>query len=479
MHWTKRALAFLAAALMIFTLNARASDLQPAEGYDSTHPELLEGDYLYAQSAILMDYETGQVLFEKNPDREMAMASTTKIMTCMLALEHFGEDLDVFITIPPEAADVPDGSSRVPVTVGEQMTVRDLLYGLMLHSGNDAANAVAVLVSGSLDQFVSEMNRRAEKLGCEHTHFVNAHGYTAEGHYTTVRDMALIAREAMKNQTFRTIVRTIKYTMPASNARGAKILTNTNLWGASTGMYKYKYGNGIKTGFTSAAGQCLVGSATNDEGVTLISVVFRSTTNNAEAKWLDSTKIMNYGFSRYTRYSFDQLYDMAPVKVQLENASEEDELGGEITLKAIRNTAANTSAVLLDINVEDYLAQFAQDCRVDYTVELTAPIEENAIVGNLTYTAPDGTSITALLTADRSVEAARHTATTAIHDFFENNTSWLLIAIVALFLLLFIVWRISAAVKRREKRRRRIERARRRALQQKKQQQAAKARARK
>ena len=468
MHWTKRALALLAAALLVFTLTARASDLEPAEGYDSNHPELLEGDYLYAQSAILIDYETGQVLFEKNPDREMAMASTTKIMTCMLALEYFGDDLDVYVTIPPAAADVPEGSSRVPVTVGEQMTVRDLLYGMMLHSGNDAANAVAVLVSGSVEAFVAEMNRRAAALGCEHTHFVNAHGYTAEGHYTTVRDMAVMAREAMKNQTFRTIVRTIKYTMPASNARGAKILTNTNLWGASTGMYKYKYGNGIKTGFTSAAGQCLVGSATNDEGVTLISVVFRSTSNNAEAKWLDSTKIMNYGFTRYTRYSFDQMYDMAPVQVQLENAAEEDEQGGLLTLKAIRNTAANSTAVLLDINVESYLEQFTANCRVDYTAELTAPIEENAILGNLTYTAPDGTTITALLTADRSVEAAKHNATTAISEFFANNPSWLLIAIMALFVMLFIVWRINAAMRRREKRRRRIERARRRALQQQK-----------
>ena len=471
MEWKKRALALLTILALILCGAALADEVEPIEGYDSTHPELLEPEHLYAQAAILIDYETGQTLFEKNADREMSPASTTKIMTCMLALEHFGDNLDQYISIPAEAADIPDGSSRVPVTVGEQMTIRDLLFGMMLHSGNDAANAVAVLAGGTIDHFVSMMNQRAQELGCEHTHFVNAHGYTAEGHYTSARDMAKIARAAMANDTFRGIVRTMKYTMVASNARGAKVLTNTNLWGASTGMYKYKYGNGIKTGFTSAAGQCLVGSATNDDGVTLISVVLRSTTNTVEAKWQDSTKLMNYGYTRYARYAFDQIYEMAPISVQLENAAQEDEGQGRVTLKAIKNNAANPSVVLLDDNVPGFLEEFAANCQVDYTVELKAPMEENAIVGNLTYTAPDGTVVTALLTADRSVEAARSSTSTALHKFFESTPGWLLTAIAVLFILWFIVSRLSAAAKKRAKRRRQIERARRRALREKQLQQ--------
>jgi len=472
MQWTRRAAALMMALIILLSCAAAASELEPIVGYDPAQPEILSEDHLYAQSVILIDAQTGTVLFEKNADRQMSPASTTKIMTCMLALEHFAGDLDQYVTIPAEAGDLPDGSSVVPVRVGEQMTVRDLLFGLMLHSGNDAAIALAVLVSGDEASFVELMNQRAQELGCTNTHFVNPHGYTAEGHYTSVRDMAMITQAAMQNETFRNIVKTMKYTMAATNARSALILTNTNLWGASSGMYKYKYGNGVKTGFTSAAGQCLVGSATNDEGLTLISVVFRSTTNNAEAKWLDSTKIMDYGFSRYDSYLFDQLYEMAPLTVQIENAAPEDPQGGTLRLNAQRITSANVTAVLLDTEVDSYLTEFAGRFTVEYSSDLKAPIVSGARIGTLTYTHPDGTVVTAMLTAERGVEAARSAASDALRDFFSSTPSWILTTLAVLVLALFVLWRISVGIKKREKRRRRIERARRKALQQKKLQQA-------
>jgi len=434
--------------------------------YNEDNPASLMSDQLYAQSAILINQDTGTVLFEKAADVRMNPASTTKIMTALLALEY--GDINSVVTIPSAAADIPSDSSVVPVTVGEEMTFVDLLYGFMLKSGNDAGNAIAVLVAGSVDSFVDMMNQRAAELGCTNTHFVNPHGYTAEGHYTTARDMAIITQEAMKHQLFRKIVSAGEHTMNPSNLRGEMIVRNSNMlvvWGSE---YRYKYATGVKTGTTSAAGQCLVGSATKD-GINLISVVFKSTVVFPHAKWQDTTRLMEYGFAQYQTYNFAQLYDMMNVVVPISGAAEGDASGGMIGLEAVMNRSGSYEATVLRSEERALLEDFRSRVNIEYTTELVAPIEYGTIIGKLTFTPEEGDVITAVLVADRSVAAAPKTIQNVpVTEWIaEVVPGWLLVLIGVFFLLLVcvIVSRMVAAAQRRKRRRLARERARRRAAQ--------------
>ena len=196
-----RVLAVLLALLLMLANAATAL------AYDSDHPEVLTDSDLVAASAILIDGHTGRVLYQKDPDTVRYPASTTKIMTLLLALENV-DDLDATITIPKEANQYPEGSSLVGLYTGEEMTWRTLLNVFFICSGNDAGIAIAVLIAGSEEAFADMMNERAQEIGCTNTHFTNPHGFHDPDHYTTARDLAMIALEAMKNPEFRTIAST-------------------------------------------------------------------------------------------------------------------------------------------------------------------------------------------------------------------------------------------------------------------------------
>ena len=199
-----------------------------------------------AQSAILMDAESGRVLYELDADTRSRIASTTKIMTGLLACETLA--LDAEYAVPAEAVGI-EGSSMY-LRAGERVTGRELLYGLMLRSGNDAAVALAILCDGSVERFAARMNARAAKLGMENTHFQNPNGLDEEGHFSTARDLARLARAAMKNPDFREAAGT-------KNASfGQRALTNHNKL-----LWSYPGANGVKTGYTKASGRTLVSCA--------------------------------------------------------------------------------------------------------------------------------------------------------------------------------------------------------------------------
>jgi len=432
--------------------------------YDENRPEELTVDQLYSQAAILINEDTGEVLLQKNADQRMNPASTTKIMTALLALEY--GNINAIVTIPKEAADIPLDSSVVPVTVGEEMTFKDLLYGFMLKSGNDAGNAIAVIIAGSVDAFVDMMNERAAELGCTNTHFVNPHGYTAEGHYTSARDMALITQAAMKHAMFRKIVSVGEYPMYAGQDKET-IIRNSNMLVTYGSKYRYKYATGVKTGTTSAAGQCLVGSATKDD-INLISVAFKSTVIFPHAKWQDTVRMMEYGFAQYQTYTFDQLYDMLNIVVPISGAAEGDPSGGIVQLKAIRNRSGVYEKTILRKDLQALVADFESRIRIEYTSDLVAPIENGAILGRLYFTAEDGQEITAMLVSDRSVTAAKKASASFNPIQWVKNAipGWVLI-IIGLFLLcllLLIVSRAIVAAQERKRRRLARERARARKL---------------
>lgn len=239
-----------------------------------------------AQSAVLIDADSGQVLFGKDEQTRLSMASTTKIMTALCAVEL--ADVGTVVTIDRAAVGI-EGSS-VYLYEGEQLTLEQLLYALLLESANDAAVAIAVAVSGSVEAFAEKMNQKAFELGLVNTHFENPHGLDAEQHYTTAYDLALIARAALAHPTLKKIFATRKITIPLNGTEGVRLLLNHNK------MLRYYDGAiGVKTGFTKKSGRCLV-SAAERNGLTLIAV-----TLNAPDDWNDHTCMLDAGFAAFER----------------------------------------------------------------------------------------------------------------------------------------------------------------------------------
>lgn len=237
---------------------------------------------LSAQCAALYCADNGAFLYEKNADEERSMASTTKIMTALLACES-GRLAEEF-TVTAEMAQI-EGSS-MGLLEGDRVTLRTLVYGMLLPSGNDAANTVSIILDGDSKSFAARMNRRAQALGLRHTHFENPSGLTEEGHYSTAHDMALLASAALQNDVFSSICSQDTAVVYYGNPPYRRVLSNHNrLLGDYDGM------TGIKTGFTKAAGRCFVSSAVRD-GVTLIAV-----TLNDPDDWNDHEKLLDYGFS--------------------------------------------------------------------------------------------------------------------------------------------------------------------------------------
>ena len=237
-----------------------------------------------AKAYALAEASTGRILASKNGREQLPMASTTKIMTAILAIEE--GDLDEMVTVPQECQGI-EGTS-VYLRGGETLTLRELVCGLMLASGNDAAETIAHHIGGSLEGFAERMNEKARELGAENTNFVTPHGLPCEGHYTTAEDLAKIAAYAMQNETFREIVGTASLDIPADEDSPARYLRNKNRL-----LWQYEGGNGVKTGYTDAAGKCLVGGAVRS-GMQLITVVL-----NDRQMFPDTMVLLDYGFAEY------------------------------------------------------------------------------------------------------------------------------------------------------------------------------------
>lgn len=280
--------AFLIGALGGLGISPREADrmMEGAEAQAKTtavsQPEISPPS-VSAESAVLID-ESGQILYEKNANAKGYPASTTKIMTALVTLEKLDElglDEKSEIIVPEEAVGI-EGSS-IYLKKGERLTIEELLYGLMLRSGNDSAAALAVCMGGSLGEFVSMMNERAAALGCSGTHFTNPSGLYEENHYTTASDLAKIAHEAMKRQDFREIVGAKDW----QNTDGSRSFHNKNKT-----VFQYEGATGIKIGFTKASGRTLVASAERD-GRQMIAVVLR------DGNWFnDAYALMDYGFEQ-------------------------------------------------------------------------------------------------------------------------------------------------------------------------------------
>ncbi|WFA09711.1 D-alanyl-D-alanine carboxypeptidase family protein [Tissierella sp. Yu-01] len=253
---------------------------------------------LSGQSYILIEENSGRVLLEKDSHKKMAMASTTKIMTALIAIEK--GNLDDVVSIGEDSVNI-EGSS-IYLGVGEKVKMIDLIYGLMLRSGNDSAVAIANHISKSEEDFVSLMNQKAKKIGAQNTNFMNPHGLYHENHYSTAHDLSLITREAFKYSEFEDISNSKVYT-GSRERENYFVNKNKTLW-------EYEGGDGVKIGYTMSSGRCLVSSATRDN-MRLIAVSL-----NAPNWFNDNYKLMDYGFNNYKLYNIyekDQLITQANV----------------------------------------------------------------------------------------------------------------------------------------------------------------------
>ena len=350
-----------------------------------------------AKAAISVESSTGKIVYEKNAHDKMYPASTTKIMTALLVLENCNLEDKAKVSYEAIRA-VPEGYSNAKLQVGEEMSIKDLLYALMIPSANEAANVLAEHVAGSVESFATLMNTRAEELGCETTHFVNPNGIHNENHYSSAYDLYLIAKEAMKNEEFRKVVSTSKYTLPSTDSypNTDRTFVNTNkliVYNDSTRSdnYYYKDAIGIKTGHTTEAGNCLVSAALKD-GLEFITVVLGAdiTEDGLNHRFVDSIDIFNYDYDNY------ELLKLNEENSKLENIE-------------IKNATKDTKN--LEVHIKDSIVVFKnKELNVDeilpeitYTDNLRAPITKGESIGKIKYDV-EGTEYVSELTAAADVE---------------------------------------------------------------------------
>lgn len=334
---------------------------------------------LNSEAAILVEVSTGRILYEKNSTKQLYPASTTKILTAILVLENC--DLDEKVTVRETALNnIPSGYVTCNLQIGEQLTVNDLLYALMIPSANDAAYVLAEHVGGSVEGFSAMMNDKARALGCKTTHFVNPNGIHDDSHYSTAYDLYLIADYAMKNETFRKIVATTEYTLPATEQYPSedRVLKTTNeLLNENSRNYYYKNAIGIKTGYTSKAGNCLVAGAHRD-GLEFIAVVLNggTTKENLNSRYVDSKKLFNYAYDNFTLTKIIEKNSIVST-IEIEKGTKETknlDLVIDETITVVNNKNINMNDVIPEITLRE---------------NLVAPIMAGEKIGTVKYKVDD------------------------------------------------------------------------------------------
>lgn len=364
-----------------------------------------------APSAILIDSETGKVLYEKNADEKRFPASTTKTMTGLLTVEH--GKLDEIITIGKNPPLVEIGSSQIYLVPGEQLTMEQLLYALMLESANDAAVAIAEHISGSVEEFAKLMNSKAGELGASSTNFVNPHGLHNDNHYTTARDLSIIAKHAMRLEKFRNVVKEVKYIIPKTNKQEERnYITNSNklIWEIYD-QFRYEYATGIKTGYTAKAKQCLVGSAKKGD-LELISVVMGAEGQNV---YSDTVNLFEYGFANFQKVDIlkkEQIVTTVSVK------------GGEDKINLL--AAEGFSMVLSETEGEKIKTA------IETVPELKVPVKKGEALGEIVVYA-EGKEVKRIeLLSSIDVEAPE-----------ESGHRWLwIIAVFLLYRTIVTLWKV-------------------------------------
>ena len=336
-----------------------------------------------ARAAIVVYGDTGEVLYDLNIHERMYPASVTKIMTSLVVLDAVdaGEiSMDTEVTVSAWAVDLPWDSSNADLKAGEVLTIEQLLYCDLLPSGNDACNVLSEAVGGTMAEFVARMNAKAAQLGMEGTHFANPHGLHDPEHYTTAYDIYLMAHAAMQNDTFRTIVRSPRYTLAATNFHDARDIFSTNVLLDERNNQYYSKAIGIKTGYTGEAGRCLASAAVDEEGRTFYCVVLGTEDsqdeNGATQRWsfIESQRLLEW--------AFDNFHHTVLLNQDTENV-----------LREVRVTLSDEADYVLAQPVGEIAATMPSDytpmlAKLDYDLpdEVEAPITKGQKLGTVTLT---------------------------------------------------------------------------------------------
>ena len=317
-----------------------------------------------ARIAVAYDRKSGKVIYGKNENKRTAMASTTKIMTAIVLIEN--ADLDQTITVSAKAAGT--GGSRLGLKHNDKITMKDLLYGLMLKSGNDAAVAIAENVGGSIEKFADLMNEEAKKIGLDNTHYVTPHGLDNPEHYTTAYELAKLADYALKNEIFAKVVNTKNYTVTINGY--PKNITNTNeLLGYLDGV------NGVKTGFTNNAGRCLVTSVNRNE-FEIITVVLQADTK--KIRTTDSISLIEYVYKNYELINIKEIVDKQFQEWCLINQN-----------RIVINKCKNNNIELYKTQLSNNIIPIKKTDKDNINIEINnlyyfeAPVEKDRIIGTL------------------------------------------------------------------------------------------------
>lgn len=349
-----------------------------------------------AQSAVVMDSKSGTIIYTKNEHEKVFPASTTKIMTAILALE-MTEDPETPVTATIQAlAPITNEDSHMGLLVGETLPMSKLIEGMLVASANDAANVIAIHLAGSVDAFADLMNQKAQSLGAYNTNFVNANGMHDDNHYTSAYDLAIMTQYAMKNEQFREYVKQVSFQFPATNKHSSpQVLSNTNLFlsRARSSHHIWAPVIGVKTGFTSMAGSCLVTAAQNNDNE-LISVVMNC--HNADngpgaTSYIESKSLLNFGFNNYRYTSLAKAGDV---------------ISSSKVYEALHDTRVSMT---IDTDLGALLPKSidpAEDVKIDLEIpdKFKAPIRKGDALGTVSYTYQDQEIAYATLIAANNVE---------------------------------------------------------------------------
>lgn len=417
-----------------------------------------------AKAALLVDLNTGRTVYEQDADERIYPASLTKIMTCLLALEN-GNLSDVVTVSASALEDLDIDSSVAGLQVGEQMTLENLLYCMMVVSGNDACNVIAEHIAGSITDFVRMMNQRAYELGCLNTHFSNPHGLHDENHYTTARDLSIITQAALKSENFRQIVDTYEYQLPDDNVRQniPKLkTTNMLIYRSMSNSLYYSRAHGIKTGYTSQAGRCVISEATGD-GLDLLGIVCGAATTILDSgdllmeNFTECARLFDYGFDNYSYLPImSPLYPVDQVKINNSAGAEAVAVAPQDEIKVLLPNDYDPDKLVTDIQLN--------------SDSVDAPVREGDVLGSATVTyAGEILGQTKLLAITDVARSEISSAAAGTGAYIQKNWwKWVVIAIfvaVGVILALIVLYQLRKRRYRRmrmEQRRRALEDRRRR-----------------
>lgn len=397
-----------------------------------------------AKGAILYELNTDTVLLEQDADARLYPASTTKLMTALVAMEY-GNPEDI-ITVPAAAVDgLFELGSASYLLAGEEISFMDLMEYMLIASGNDAANAIAIHISGSISAFADLMNNRAQELGCTNTHFVNPHGLHDEEHYTSARDLLRIAKAAMENPTIAEIVAKDEVVLPITNKHPqttTKYTTNYLISRKSTREYYYEGAIGIKTGTTTPAGLCLVAACVKGDYTYYTVVLGAEKGENGERnQFIETAKLFDYGaenFSQQVMLSSSE--PIAEVPVRLSNEKDSVVVTPSENITAMLPNAFETSDLTMKYTVEESVA---------------APVQAGDVLGKLTVSYEGKTWQLDLVA---SSDAARSTVLyilDRITGFFASTAFKIIVASIVALIVILVVYVILVNRRRAKRRRRR------------------------